>query len=195
MRYIDTPVFFRWIYHISYYRAAFQSVVYSIYGLNRQDLYCPEEILYCHYKEPFKFLKEMDMVDVDLVSNISVIVVIWCIMNAATYLTLWLKLNKRWVRFWQKNRLAIFTKKTGEQGDVSAINQRQFGHCTSPSPVGFTYTVIMTYLFFIINIFIYLFWEHTFRTYKLIVLLLLTRVCVLSVRLLFSCMYLLVFHS
>lgn len=95
IRYFDTPVFFRWLFHISYYRAGFQGIVYSIYGLNRRDLYCPEELYYCHYKEPIKFLQEMDIVDVDLVSNISVIVIIWSIMNAATYLTLWLKLNKR----------------------------------------------------------------------------------------------------
>lgn len=95
IRYFDTPIYFRWLFHVSYYRAGFQSIVYSIYGLNRDDLYCPEELYYCHYKEPTKFLKEMDMVDVDLVSNISVIVIIWSIMNAATYLTLWIKLHKR----------------------------------------------------------------------------------------------------
>ncbi|CAH1370906.1 unnamed protein product [Tenebrio molitor] len=95
IRFFDTPIFFRWLFHISYYRAGFQGIVYSIYGLNRQNLYCPEDALYCHYSDPTNFLKEMDITDVDLVSNISVIVVIWCIMHAATYLTLWIKLNKR----------------------------------------------------------------------------------------------------
>ena len=95
IRYFDTPIFFRWMFHVSYYRAGFQGIVYSIYGLNRQKLDCPEEALYCHYSDPTNFLKEMDIMDVDLVSNISVIVVIWCLMHAATYLTLWIKLNKR----------------------------------------------------------------------------------------------------
>ncbi|XP_019870035.1 ATP-binding cassette sub-family G member 1 [Aethina tumida] len=95
LRYMDTPSIFKWLYTISYYRAGFQSIVYSMYGLNRKYLICPEEMVYCHYQDPKKFLKEMDITNVDLVSNISLIVVIWCLMHAATYLTLWLKLNKR----------------------------------------------------------------------------------------------------
>ncbi|KAJ8947355.1 hypothetical protein NQ318_002881 [Aromia moschata] len=95
IRYFDTPPAFKWIFNISYYRAAFQSLVFSIYGFNRPHLYCPEEEMYCHYQDPTKFLAEMDMVQVDLVSNISLIVFVWCLMHAATYLTLWIKLNKR----------------------------------------------------------------------------------------------------
>ncbi|CAH0561475.1 unnamed protein product [Brassicogethes aeneus] len=95
LRYIDTPAIFKWLFKISYYRAGFQSVVFSIYGLSRKNLICPEDMVYCHYQDPSKFLKEMDITNVDLVSNISLIVLIWCLMHAATYLTLWLKLNKR----------------------------------------------------------------------------------------------------
>ncbi|CAG9820288.1 unnamed protein product [Phaedon cochleariae] len=93
IRSFDTPPFFKWIFTISYYRAAFQSLVYSIYGLNRPALDCPPESEYCHYQDPRKFLKEMDIVDIDLVSNMSLIVFIWCLMHAATYLTVWLKLS------------------------------------------------------------------------------------------------------
>ncbi|KAJ8968294.1 hypothetical protein NQ317_000254 [Molorchus minor] len=95
IRYFDTPEGFKWIFKLSYYRAAFQSLVYSIYGLNRPWLDCPEEEIYCHYQDPVNFLNEMDMAQVDLVSNISIIVFTWCVMHAATYLTLWIKLNKR----------------------------------------------------------------------------------------------------
>ncbi|KAL3266495.1 hypothetical protein HHI36_010665 [Cryptolaemus montrouzieri] len=93
--YLNTPVYFRWIYSISYYRAGFHGIVYSIYGFHRSPLECPEEELYCHYSNPQKFLEEMGIVEVDLVSNISVIVAIWCLMHAATYLSLWFKLTKR----------------------------------------------------------------------------------------------------
>ncbi|XP_076252829.1 ATP-binding cassette sub-family G member 1 [Rhynchophorus ferrugineus] len=95
IRLFDTPYIFRWLFFISYFRAAFHGVVVSVYGFNRSDLFCPEEAIYCHYQDPSKFLKEMDIVNVDLVSNISLVVAIWCIMNTATYLTLWFKLNKR----------------------------------------------------------------------------------------------------
>lgn len=95
IRFLDTPVYFRWMYQISYYRAGFQGIVYSIYGLNRPPLVCPKEQIYCHYSDPTNFLKEMDIIDVDLFSNMSVIVIICCLMHAATYLALWIKLNKR----------------------------------------------------------------------------------------------------
>lgn len=95
IRSYDTPYLFKPVFFISYFRAAFQSIVYSMYGLNRNNLYCPFEEEYCHYQDPTKFLLEMDMVDIDLVTNIIVIVVVWCLMHAATYLTLWLRLNKR----------------------------------------------------------------------------------------------------
>ncbi|KAG5883528.1 hypothetical protein JTB14_019295 [Gonioctena quinquepunctata] len=95
IRSFDTPIEFKWIFTLSYYRAAFQSLVFSMYGINRQKLTCSDESEYCHYAEPMKFLNEMDIVDIDLVSNFSLIVLIWCLMHAATYLTLWIKLNKR----------------------------------------------------------------------------------------------------
>lgn len=93
--YVNTPIMFRWMYFISYYRAVFHGLVYSIYGLHRNNLECPEEEMFCMYSDPNKFLAEMDIVEVDLVSNISVIVAIWCIMHCATYLSLWFKLSKR----------------------------------------------------------------------------------------------------
>lgn len=95
IRSFDTPVYFKWIFDLSYYRAGFQSLVYAMYGFSRPTLYCPEDADYCHYQDPNKFLNEMDIVNVDLVSNISLIVFFWCLMHAATYLTLWIKLNKR----------------------------------------------------------------------------------------------------
>ncbi|CAG9765475.1 unnamed protein product [Ceutorhynchus assimilis] len=95
LRRSDTPPMFRWLFGISYFRAAFHGVVVAVYGFNRKNLYCPEEEAYCHYEDPSKFLKEMDIVNIDLVSNISLVVFIWCLMNAATYLILWFKLHKR----------------------------------------------------------------------------------------------------
>lgn len=113
IRYYDTPPAFKWIFNLSYYRAAFQSLVYTLYGLNRTELYCADEEIYCHYQDPVKFLGEMDIVDVNLVSNISLIVCTWCLLHAATYLTLWIKLNKRWMRLQQ-----VFVLNTLETKDI-----------------------------------------------------------------------------
>lgn len=95
IRYDDTPSIFRWLYHISYFRAAFHGLTYTVYGYNRKDLICPDEMLYCHYKEPTKLLGEMGIVDVNLWGNMSVIIAVSSLVHIATYLTIWLKLNKR----------------------------------------------------------------------------------------------------
>lgn len=53
----QTPIYFRWLYHLSYYRAGFHGIVVAVYGLGRHELPCPEDMLYCHYALPQKFLK------------------------------------------------------------------------------------------------------------------------------------------
>lgn len=83
------------MFHISYYRAGFHGVVYGMYGYNRTDLECPEELLYCHYKHPTKILREMGITDVDIASNIILIVAMSIFMHGLTYISLWFKLNKR----------------------------------------------------------------------------------------------------
>ncbi|GLV37365.1 uncharacterized protein CBL_10668 [Carabus blaptoides fortunei] len=91
----DTPSLFRWMFHISYYRAGFQGIVNSVYGLNRTDLVCPDDHLYCHYTAPIKFLKEMEIGGIDLSENVSLIISIGCLMHLLTFGALWLKLNRR----------------------------------------------------------------------------------------------------
>lgn len=95
IRYYDTPVLFRWMFHISYYRAGFQSVVYGMYGFNRTALDCPDELLYCHYRQPQKILQEMGADDISLGANATLIVFVGCLMHVLTYISLWVKLNKR----------------------------------------------------------------------------------------------------
>ncbi|KAF5280008.1 hypothetical protein FQA39_LY05389 [Lamprigera yunnana] len=95
IRYYDTPILFRWMFHISYYRAGFQGVVYGMYGLNRSKLECPEEFLYCHYREPKKILQEIGIDDVNIIENVVLIIFVGCLMHVLTYVSLWIKLNKR----------------------------------------------------------------------------------------------------
>lgn len=107
IRYYDTPNMFKWMFHFSYFRAGFQSLTYTIYGLPRPKLLCPADNIYCHYTEPTKFLNEMDIVDVNLWSNISYIVIISFLMHAATYAAVWYKLNKRWTVFRCSEQAAV----------------------------------------------------------------------------------------
>lgn len=93
IRYMDTPIGFRWIFHISYFRAGFHSLLYTVYGFGRKDLSCDD--IYCHYQKPKIFLKEMEISDTNVVNNFVLIVVMGVLMHLLTASALWCKLNRR----------------------------------------------------------------------------------------------------
>ncbi|XP_077286486.1 ATP-binding cassette subfamily G member 4 [Arctopsyche grandis] len=96
IRLMDTPVIFRWLFHFSYFRAGFHSLVYSVYGMARDKLDCiGDGIKYCHYETPSKFLKEMDIVDIDIWGNLSLVIGLGIIMHITTAGALWFRLNRR----------------------------------------------------------------------------------------------------
>jgi len=97
IRYFDTPQAFRWMFHISYFRASFHSLIYTIYGYDRMDLLCDE--FYCHYKKPSKFLKEMEINDVNVINNLILVLGIGVLMHLLTASALWCKLNRRWIKY------------------------------------------------------------------------------------------------
>uniref|UniRef100_A0A182XFM8 ABC transporter domain-containing protein n=1 Tax=Anopheles quadriannulatus TaxID=34691 RepID=A0A182XFM8_ANOQN len=94
-RYVDITPVFKWMWHISYYRASFHGIMNSVYGMNRGDLHCPETQIYCHFKNPVLFQKDMDIEHVDMQSNFVLIMLIIITMYISTVLVLWYKLNKR----------------------------------------------------------------------------------------------------
>ncbi|XP_052864562.1 uncharacterized protein LOC128271162 [Anopheles cruzii] len=94
-RYVDITPVFKWMWHISYYRASFHGILNSVYGMNREDLNCPETQIYCHFKNPVLFQKDMDIEHVDMESNFVLIVLIIITMYISTLFVLWYKLNKR----------------------------------------------------------------------------------------------------
>ncbi|CAL7935402.1 unnamed protein product [Xylocopa violacea] len=93
IRYMDTPIMFRWMFHISYFRAGFHSLLHTVYGFGRLDLKCDD--FYCHYKKPTQFLKEMDIVDTSVANNLILILGIGVLMHLLTASALWCKLNRR----------------------------------------------------------------------------------------------------
>ncbi|OXU31534.1 hypothetical protein TSAR_013250 [Trichomalopsis sarcophagae] len=98
IRYMDTPSPFRWLFHISYFRASFHSLLITVYGNNRTKLYCeqePGELTYCHYMQPSQFLKEMEIIHGNVVNNLVLIVGIGVLMHLLTASALWCKLNRR----------------------------------------------------------------------------------------------------
>ncbi|XP_068085226.1 ATP-binding cassette sub-family G member 4 [Anabrus simplex] len=53
------PTYMQWLPYISYVRYGFEGTMVAIYGHGREKLKCSEA--YCHFKNPKKFLEEMDM--------------------------------------------------------------------------------------------------------------------------------------
>lgn len=95
LRYADTPQVFRWLYWFSYFRAAFQTSILSMYGYDRGTLLCSEEEFYCHFKNPKKFLSEMDMPELNIDFNF-VYIACWALVShILTVAYVWFKLNKK----------------------------------------------------------------------------------------------------
>lgn len=97
IRYFDTPQAFRWMFHISYFRASFHNLIYSVYGYDRKDLMCDE--FYCHYKKPSTFLKEIEINDINVINNLVLVLGIGVLMHLLTASALWCKLNRRWIKY------------------------------------------------------------------------------------------------
>ncbi|XP_036334906.1 ATP-binding cassette sub-family G member 1-like [Rhagoletis pomonella] len=94
-RYIDITPIFRWMWHISYFRAGFHGALNAIYGLERPFLPCPETTMYCHFRSPKVFLNYMMISDVNMADCVTLMVVVIAVMHVLTLITLWHKLNKR----------------------------------------------------------------------------------------------------
>ncbi|KAI8422627.1 hypothetical protein MSG28_006408 [Choristoneura fumiferana] len=59
LRYSDAPLFFRWLFHISFLKHGFAGLCITIFGLDRPNLPCSD--VYCHYAYPSLMLKDSDM--------------------------------------------------------------------------------------------------------------------------------------
>ncbi|XP_014247502.1 ATP-binding cassette sub-family G member 1-like [Cimex lectularius] len=92
-RYQDIPTPLRPFYNISYFRSALQGSFLSLYGNGRDELPCYE--IYCHYKKPQIFLKDMGFSDFQTGPEICYIIFIGLLSYALTVLSIWFKLNKR----------------------------------------------------------------------------------------------------
>ncbi|XP_034472600.1 ATP-binding cassette sub-family G member 1 [Drosophila innubila] len=94
-RYIDITPMFRWMWHLSYFRAGFHGALNAFYGMDRSILECPDNIMYCHFRSPKVFLKYMMISDVHMSDCVLLMAIVIGVMHLLTVITLWRKLNKR----------------------------------------------------------------------------------------------------
>lgn len=93
IRLADIPVTFKWLHHFSFVRASYQSLLFSMYGLQRSPLPC--ELTYCHFRYPAQFMAEMDVTNFEMYPEFLYICFICIIVYISTSFCIWYRLNKR----------------------------------------------------------------------------------------------------
>lgn len=93
--YEHTPVYLQWMYHISFFRAAFHNIVHVIYGMGREYLPCPENRVFCYFSAPKNMLYFAGIKDVRIMENSFMILSITIVLFVITYFTLSYRVNKR----------------------------------------------------------------------------------------------------
>ncbi|CAH1738910.1 ATP-binding cassette sub-family G member 1-like isoform X1 [Aphis gossypii] len=94
IRFSDIPAMYVWLHHFSFVRASFQSLLYSLYGFTRGILPCFDE-MYCHYKNPMKFLTEMAFDHMNINPELLYVCFFFLCTYVLTITVIWYKLNKR----------------------------------------------------------------------------------------------------
>lgn len=93
IRLADIPITFKWLHHFSFVRASYQSLLFSMYGLERSPLPC--ELKYCHFRYPGQFMAEMDVTNFEMYPEFLYICFICFIVYTSTSFCIWYRLNKR----------------------------------------------------------------------------------------------------
>lgn len=88
----DIPYYLSWLPYLSYVKYSFEGTLVSIYGLGRKKLECHE--LYCHFKDPKKFLDTMCVKgDLDTyVIDVVVLIGFFILLRICAYFVLRIKL-------------------------------------------------------------------------------------------------------
>ena len=57
------PAYLKVFSYLSYNRYAYEGLILSVYGYDRQALPCPDDVIYCHLRFPDKIMDEMGVSD------------------------------------------------------------------------------------------------------------------------------------
>ncbi|XKL67552.1 hypothetical protein PGB90_003043 [Kerria lacca] len=91
--YRDTPPMFSWLFKTSVLRRAFEALAISVYGFNRKPLECSK--IYCHFKYPDFFLKNVDVDCNDFYVDLSIMLFSILLVKLCCYLALKYKISTK----------------------------------------------------------------------------------------------------
>ncbi|KAK0176964.1 hypothetical protein PV328_001062 [Microctonus aethiopoides] len=86
----DLPAYLKWGSYISYLRYGLEGYIGAIYGLHRKNFICRE--VYCHYKDPLVFLKQIAMSPNEFWSDVAALSIILVVTRLCAYFLLRWKL-------------------------------------------------------------------------------------------------------
>ncbi|XP_068632538.1 ATP-binding cassette sub-family G member 1 [Battus philenor] len=79
------PIMWKLARSCSFLRYGLEGLIVAIYGPPRDNLVCPEHVIYCEYKDPKYFVKVMGMTGVSFWMDIGMLLVMLVAMHAAGY--------------------------------------------------------------------------------------------------------------
>ncbi|CRK94326.1 CLUMA_CG007841, isoform A [Clunio marinus] len=88
------PKMLQFISDTSILKYSLEACVVTVYEIDRKDLQCPEDVLYCHYRKPETILKELGMENGDYVSNVIKLIAQLLFFKSMCYFTLRRRLLK-----------------------------------------------------------------------------------------------------